>query len=230
MRIFQRDDPRVLPVLNNLASLYLENGLYSKVEGLHLDAWLGRTGSATGEKRIRFNLASLAMGTGSLEEAERLFVDLIPVFEADGDHESVASTWNNLGLLSLKAGLTTKAVERLERASATIDEYRLSRGPLRSRILANLSVTYALAKRSEDARRAALSAAEAAEADMGSLTPGTATVLYECSMAMKQAGLKHDAKRYRASAERIARTLDIRDDRVLTVGIADLLPRHNVKP
>jgi tetratricopeptide (TPR) repeat protein len=101
--------------LNNLASLYYNQGKYSEAEPLYLDALAMRkrlfTGDHSDVATSLNNLALLYNSQGKYSEAESLYVDALEMTKRlfTGDHPDVAQSLNNLASLYHNQGRYSEA-------------------------------------------------------------------------------------------------------------------------
>lgn len=215
----QGDPVRVLTIVNNLGSLYVDNALFARVERLDLWKRAQQVGSGLQVARAKATLGSLAMAQGRFDQAESLFNSALPVFEAERRWADVLIVRCNLGLIAARSGRLSAGIAKLEECISLLE----SSGPqpIYPRILSNVAVLYAQAGRRSDAARTAEHAASLSVSLLGASSPVTAAIFRDCATAMKGAGNKPEAKRLLRAANEIARA----SHTDMVVDVSDLLPR-----
>ena len=115
-RLVTPDSTLHMQVLNNLASLHLENGQIGKAE--RAAAELARLTPPPGELEIRMQstAAAVHMARGRNREAEQMFITVLAGWEKSGRPRDVAVVLNNLGVLALERKDVRTALTRLQRS------------------------------------------------------------------------------------------------------------------
>lgn len=221
---------RLLIVVCNLASLYLDTGQYAKAERLDLEARIREAQPGLYRTRAMSNLASLHFARRCLEPAEALLLQCLSDYEMLGRREDAAAVLNNLALISIETGRLAEAIGRLERSVAAVQTGSPAPGAVYLRSLVNLGAAQALAGHRSEAVAISEQAAALVEQWLGSDSPAAAPLLAVCSDALKAAGEKSQAKRWRKKAQAIERASTPSSGAGMLVNIADLLPRGVGKP
>jgi tetratricopeptide (TPR) repeat protein len=193
-------------VLVNLSGVYFRRGQVTKAESMLREAIVGYStlGKPNGKEMAVAEscLAEVLLKKKDLEEAERLQVHSLSVFEKDRmqNGDQIAGGLNNLGVLRHYQGRDAEAVRIIEEAVAISEARTGGEHPALIYPLSNLGFLYASMARNHDAENALHRAVEIAEKRYGTAHPVYGTALMSYSVVIRKTGRKAEAKKLESRA------------------------------
>jgi tetratricopeptide (TPR) repeat protein len=220
---------RAIQVLNNLLSLYLETGQYSKAENLPMTETLKLAPQGLDATRTKTNLASLAMLRGRNAEAAVLLGSAAQEFEVLGDIQDHAIALNNLGAVLLSQNRLDEAVLQLEHVVKLVDEQSGVDFAVKMKARINLGAIYLRAGRRLEAESIFREAATHVHEYPGQEELSRSTYLSLLAEGLRLTGDKRGAKRLLKMAQATNPSNGAPPRGGLVVDIADLLSKRAPK-
>jgi tetratricopeptide (TPR) repeat protein len=228
--IYGADDPALTRPLQNLATLYLDQGQYAKAEGLQrrlLALKAGPGGPAPIESMRTLHLQAVILHSRRrYADAEGLYQKALSFGDqshTDEAREATAAVLNNLAMLYIQTGRPTEAFGPLQRVLGVFENSLGQNHPSLVRPLGNLAAAYATLRRPADAAPILARALSIAESEFGTQDPTYGTLLSLYAVVLRQLNRKSEAKQYEARAKVILATAASRTAAGETVDVSDLV-------
>ncbi len=210
-KVLGAEHPDTATSLNNLATLYDEQGKYEQAEPLHLRAleiYEKILGAEHPDTATSLNdLAGLYESQGKYEQSEALYLRALEIWEKvlGAEHPDTAESLNDLAVLYLSQGKYEQAEPLHLRALEIWEKVLGAEHPLTATSLNNLAVLYESQGKYEQAEPLCLRALEIWEKVLGAEHPDTASSLNNL------ADLYYHQGKYEQAEPLYLRALEIRE-------------------
>jgi tetratricopeptide (TPR) repeat protein len=218
-------------LLTNVALLYREEGQTAQAEELLYQAIaIEKEILPPGDARLvptRAGLAELVLVDGKYQEAERLFVELLAIFEKQPDRwrQERGTIMGDLGVVRHFQGQDDEAIQLFRQAIAIHEAELGPDHPVLLRPLINLAKVHAAAGRTADADAVFRRAVAIAERGLGPDHPTYSDVLIAYAGFLRATGHPREAKALEARSKSARQENARRDGIGLTVDASSFWPR-----